>query len=395
MMNSKNKHTILIVDDDEAQLTLVVQILQQESKYNVISTTKPEEALRLAEMYSPTIIISDYFMPGMNGFQFCKKVKEHPILREGMFILLTAATSVEEKVQGLESGADEFISKPVHVNELIARVNACARIIQLQQDLKAKKEKLAEMNTVLEGSYKGMLDLLAVLLGLHVPNAAQRAEKASQVVQWFSEKLSLEKEESQSIQSAAVLHEIGKISILSDMAMVENSTFENKERAHYPLAGQILLSKIPRLEEVGRLIRHQLENFDGTGFPDRLMGNEIPFGSRLLRAINFVEHLEIESTQYEKIIEALRKARGIVLDPLIVQLFEEFLLVAGQTDWIVGKRSITVADLVPGQKLASDLNTGSGTKLLPKETVMTEFHIDRILSHHQIDPILGSIFVYQ
>lgn len=394
-MNSKNKHTILIVDDDEAQLMLVVQILQQESKYNVISTTKSEEALRLAEMYSPTIIISDYFMPGMNGFQFCKKVKEHPILREGMFILLTAATSVEEKVQGLESGADEFISKPVHINELIARVNACARIIQLQQDLKGKKEKLAEMNSILEGSYKGMLDLLAVLLGLHVPNAAQRAEKASQVVQWFSEKLSLEKEESQAIQSAAVLHEIGKISILSDMAVVENSTFENKERAHYPLAGQILLSKIPRLEEVGRLIRHQLENFDGTGFPDRLMGNEIPFGSRLLRAINFVEHLEIESTQYEKIIEALRKARGIVLDPLIVQLFEEFLLVAGQTDWIVGKRSITVADLVPGQKLAADLNTGSGTKLLPKETVMTEFHIDRILSHHQIDPILGSIFIYQ
>ncbi|MEI7906873.1 MAG: response regulator, partial [Bacteroidota bacterium] len=212
MMNSKNKHTILVVDDDEAQVNLVDQILQQESKYKVISTTKPEEALRLAEMYSPTIIISDYFMPGMNGFQLCKKIKEHPILREGMFILLTSATSVEEKVQGLESGADEFISKPVHFNELIARVNACARIIQLQQDLKAKKEKLAEMNIVLEESYKGMLELLAVILGLHVPNAAQRAEKASQVVQWFSEKLSLEKEESQVIQSAAVLHEIGKIS---------------------------------------------------------------------------------------------------------------------------------------------------------------------------------------
>ncbi|MEI7907553.1 MAG: hypothetical protein WCI84_09395, partial [Bacteroidota bacterium] len=118
-------------------------------------------------------------------------------------------------------------------------------------------------------------------------------------------------------------------------------------------------------------------------------------GSRLLRAINFVEHLEIEPTQYDKIIEALHKARGIMLDPMIVQLFEEFLLVAGQTDWIVGKRSVIVADLVPGLKLASDLNTGSGTKLLPKDTVMTEFHINRILSHHQIDPILGSIFVYE
>jgi response regulator RpfG family c-di-GMP phosphodiesterase len=395
MMNNKNKHTILIVDDDEAQVSLVDQILQQESKYNIITTTKPLEAMNLAEMYSPTIIISDYFMPGMNGFQFCKKIKEHPILREGMFLLLTAATSVEEKVQGLESGADEFISKPVHFNELIARVNACARIIQLQQDLKAKKEKLAEMNLVLEESYKGMLDLLAVLLGLHVPNAAQRAEKASQVVQWFSEKLSLEKEESQVIQSAAVLHEIGKISILSDMGETEDSSFEKKERSHYPLAGQNLLAKIPRLKEVGLVIRHQLENFDGTGTPDRLMGNEIPFGSRLLRAINFVEHLEIDVTQYDKIIEALHKARGIVLDPVIVQLFEEFLLVAGQTEWIVGKRSITVVDLVPGLKLASDLNTGSGTKLLPKETVMTEFHINRILSHHQIDPILGSIFVYQ
>lgn len=393
MTTSNKRHTVLVVDDDAAQVSLVEQVLGQDPQLKIISSLSGDEALRMAELYAPSIILSDYFMPGMNGFELCKKVKEHPMLRDGMFILLTSATAVEDKVKGLENGADEFISKPVHPDELYARIRASVRIVQLQDELKSEKGKLAETNQLLHESYRGMLDLLTVLVGLHVSDASERSETAIQIVQWLGEKLALHNDEIQLVCSAAALHEIGKISLPDDILKAEEQNFESKEHAHYPLAGERLLLKVPKLKDVALIIRHQLENFDGSGFPDRLVGAEIPFGSRLLRAVNFLEHLGIHPSENSKIIEALHKVRGTILDPVIVQLLEEYLNVMGTADWMDGKRSIAVSELHPGMILAADLSTGSGTKLLPMETVMTQFHINRILSHHQHDPIIGSIFV--
>jgi putative two-component system response regulator len=393
MTTSNKRHTVLVVDDDAAQVSLVEQILGQDPQLKIISSLSGDEAMRMAEMYAPSIILSDYFMPGMNGFELCKKVKEHPMLRDGMFILLTSATAVEDKVKGLENGADEFISKPVHPDELYARIRASVRIVQLQDELKNEKGKLAETNELLHESYRGMLDLLTVLVGLHVPDASKRSEMAIQIVQWLGEKLALPGDEIQLVCNAAALHEIGKISLPDDILKAEDQNFESKEHAHYPLAGERLMLKVPKLKDVAVIIRHQLENFDGSGFPDRLVGAEIPFGSRLLRAVNFLEHLGFHPSENSKIIDALYKVRGTILDPVIVQLLEEYLNVMGTADWMDGKRSIAVSDLHPGMILAADLSTGSGTKLLPKETVMTQFHINRILSHHQHDPIIGSIFI--
>jgi hypothetical protein len=80
---------------------------------------------------------------------------------------------------------------------------------------------------------------------------------------------------------------------------------------------------------------------------------------------------------------------------MISQLLEEYIMVTQNKDWLKGKRTVNVFELIPGMILASDINTGSGTKLLPKETIMTKSLVDRIHSHNQFDPIIGSIFIYQ
>jgi putative two-component system response regulator len=395
MKTSNKRHTILVVDDDAAQVSLLEQILQQDENFKIITTTSGKEALRLAEMYAPHIILSDYFMPEVDGFALCRKIKEHPLLKEGMFILLTSATSVEDKVKGLESGADEFISKPVHPDELFARVRAGVRVVELQEDLKLQKQKLAEANKALQESYDGMLDLLTLLVGVHVPNATKRADRGIHIIQWFGKKLELTPEEIQLFSSATALHEIGKISLPEDVLEAENKDFGTKERSHYPIAGERLLSKIPKLADVGVIIRHQLENFDGSGYPDRLLGEEIPLGARLLRVVNYLEHLEgnVKDLTTEKIIEGFQKSRGIMIDPVFVQLIEEYLNVEENRAWMEGKKAIAVSDLIPGMILAADLKTGSGTKLLPKDSIVTQMHINKINAHHQVDPIMGSIFI--
>jgi len=396
MTNNKEKQlTILVVDDDEAQASLVAQILEQEPSYRIVTSTNGADAMKKTELHEPRIIISDYYMPVIDGCEFCRTVKNHPRLRDGMFIMLTSASEVHEKVKVLESGADELLTKPIHPDELISRVRASARIVQLQDDLRKEKAKLAEMNVVLKESYSGILDLLTVLVGLHVPDAAQRAERAKQIVLWLGEKLSMSEEEIQPVVSAAMLHEIGKISMPGDAAKKEEIQFNENERGYFPIAGHLLLSRIPKLNDVSLLIHHQLENYDGSGFPDRLMQEQIPVGSRILRAVNFLEQIAYEHKDRAQVREAIRKVQGNLLDPQIVQLLDEYFLSVDNKEWMAGKRAISVLDISAGMTLASDLNTGSGTKLLPKDTVMTVTLVERILSHHQFDPIIGSIFVYE
>ncbi len=396
MTNNKAKHyTVLIVDDDEAQSMLVSQVLSADPNLKIISANDSRDALKKAELHEPDIIISDYYMPGMDGAELCRQIKSHPILRERMFIMLTSASAVTEKVKLLESGADELLIKPIHPDELVSRVKASMRIMSLQQDLKAQSQKLFEANELLNESYSGMLDLLATLVGVHVPDAAKRAEEAKKIVGWFVEKLSMTPDEAQPILSAAVLHEIGKINMPEEILEREAKNFKEGERGHYPVAGSLLLSRIPKLSDVGLLIRHQLENYDGSGFPDRLMQEQIPIGARILRAINYLEHIGSENLDQTKTIEAIHKVQGTLLDTMIAQLLSEYILVTGNKDWLKGKRAVNVLELIPGMVLASDINTGSGTKLLPKDTVMSKSLVERIHSHNQFDPIIGSIFIYQ
>ena len=397
MMN-KNKpvhYTVLVVDDDEAQCSLAAQVLQSDPQLKILVSTDGHDALKKAEMYEPDIIISDYYMPRMDGAELCRRIKQHPILRERMFIMLTSATAVTEKVKLLESGADELLTKPIHPDELISRVKASIRIVSLQQELKAGQKKLAETNAELTESYEGVLDLLAILVGVHVPDAAKRAEEAKKIVQWFSKKLQMTEDEEAPIVSAAALHEIGKVNVPIEILRSEEKNFRESERAHYSVAGYLLLARIPNLADVAHLVRHQLENYDGSGFPDRLVQEEIPIGARILRAINYLEQVRTETDDPQKVMESLRKVQGTLIDPMISQLLDEYLLVTGSKNFMDGKRAVSVLELIPGMILASDINTGSGTKLLPKETMMTASLVERIHNHNQIDPIIGTIFIHQ
>lgn len=393
--NAPRPRTILIVDDDPTQVLLVSQVLAEDPSFHIVTATDSHDALDKASLYEPEVIISDYYMPRMDGAEFCRRIKQHPILRERMFIMLTSASEVPEKVKVLESGADELLNKPIHPDELVSRVKACFRIMALQDELRAEKQKLVEANRSLTESNRGMLDLLTTLVGVHIPNAARRAEEGRNIVAWFAEKLSMSEEESEPVYHAVMLHEIGKINIPGELAAGRPASGPEQHPAHFPMAGYRMLSRIPELGDVAELIKHQLENYDGSGFPDRLVQANIPIGARILRGINLIEQTDREKVGQKGLVDALRKAQGTCLDPMVAQLIEEYYVIHGDTQWMDGKRTVSVLELAPGMKLAADINTGSGTKLLPKETVMSANMVDRIMAHHQIDPIIGSIFVFK
>ncbi len=390
---------ILLVDDDEVQLQVIAHTVQSFSDYVVLTATSGPMAMQIAEKHPPDVVVSDYYMPEEDGFMLCKKMKAHPVLRRAMFIMLTSATTVEQRIRGLNIGADDYLTKPFNTEELLSHIRAALRIKGLNDELEADKHKLAQVCKQLEDDFMGVIALLSHIIGQRVPNASLRAERAAAMARWIGGRLGMTDAELKTLEIAARLHEIGKVNLPDELLkkpLAQLTDIERTAMAHFPLMGQQTLMGIPRLREVGIYIRHQMENFDGTGGPEKLHHDQIPLPSRILRGINVVE---VESTRpnmtLEQLTATLSRLRGTVLDSHVVQLMIEYLEAIENPSWREGKRQVSVYDLKVGMVIAHDLTTGNGTKLLSEKSVISSSILERILAHHQYDPILNNVYVYE
>ena len=168
-MTLSDKAQILLVDDDATQLKLAAYILKKKNLYDVMTVEDASAAFALAQEKIPALIISDYYLAGEDGLSLCKRVKDHPKLRNTMFMLLTAESDIDQKIKALELGADDFISKPFNENEFLSRVQVLLRIKGLQDELLREGDELRDANKILQEHFAGIVDLLAKLIALVFP----------------------------------------------------------------------------------------------------------------------------------------------------------------------------------------------------------------------------------
>ena len=388
---------ILVVEDDPTTLKIITKILSNQPGFEVIGATNGKEGLLLAKDTNPDIIISDYSMPVMDGFELCAAVKSDKELESTIFILLTAISETDKKVQGFDIGVDDYLVKPYNPSELISKIKAFLKIKFLQDELKAEKANLATLNELLERSMFDLANLLLNLLELHIPEATKRGKRAGEIARWIAEKLELDPQSIKDIEYAALLHEIGKLSIPKDVLMKKSKDLSDKEREmvkQHPVLGQLVLSSAPKMRFPAMIIRHQLENYDGTGFPDRLVEAEIPIGSRILRVIvDFEDLIEEFSGSVQKTLEFMEKGIRSKYQPQIYQLLTEYTSEIPEKLMVDDKIKITIFDLKEGMVLAHDLYTSAGIKLLPKGANIKEYMIEKIISHNSRDPIVGGVYV--
>jgi sigma-B regulation protein RsbU (phosphoserine phosphatase) len=132
---------ILIIDDDPAIQRVLEKAILKEG-YQVQLASDGQKGIELAQTLQPSLIICDWVMPGVDGLEVCRQVKAHPNLSTTFFILLTSRSSLEDRVLGLDTGADDFLPKPIEITELHARIRAGLRIHQLTNDLQQQKQLL-------------------------------------------------------------------------------------------------------------------------------------------------------------------------------------------------------------------------------------------------------------
>lgn len=140
---------ILVVDDEPANIAILGDLLT-EAGYTVLVALNGEQALDIAKQERPNLILLDVVMPGMNGYQVCQALREKSASRHTPVILVTGERPEEERIRGLDAGADEFLTKPINREELLARVRSLLRVEALHREIETQSRQLADWNEKLE-----------------------------------------------------------------------------------------------------------------------------------------------------------------------------------------------------------------------------------------------------
>ncbi|HEX2933608.1 MAG TPA: response regulator, partial [Candidatus Binatia bacterium] len=170
-----NPAKILVVDDTAKNVKLLADLLAVKG-YGVVTAESGQEALAKLEAEKPDLVLLDVVMPEMSGYEVCQKIRENPATRILPVVMVTALDPAEERVKGLDAGADDFLTKPINRAELLARVRSLLRIKELQDQVQCQADELSQWNKNLEQRVEeqvGQLERLGRLKRFFSPQLAE------------------------------------------------------------------------------------------------------------------------------------------------------------------------------------------------------------------------------
>ncbi len=383
---------VLLVDDDPLTLTHFHAVLSSESSLRVVTAANGVEGLQLARELHPDMIISDYRMPEMDGFEFCRQVRSDPELAGCMFIVLSGFSDTVLKVRGLDIGVDDYLTKPIEVPELLARVRAGLRMKALQDELRRDRDQIETLHAELGRSFEQLLQLLIHLVDLGLPGAAERGRRIRLLAGRIAERFEIPAELVADLELAAQLHEIGRV-----VDAAHHPGGGVYPDWHYAVVSATLLDQVERLKGASELIGGLYENWDGTGMPNHYVSGQIPLRARVLRvAIDFDRLVSGDTGRRRspaEAVEELGDQMGTRYDPLAIRHLESVVLDQPREQWETTRSQVGVDQLLEGMVLAADLCTSSGIKLLSKGTTISRSMLEVIERRNLADPILDGVWI--
>ncbi|MBE9004612.1 two-component system response regulator [Fortiea sp. LEGE XX443] len=271
---------ILVVDDHAASRMTAAALLAMEG-YEVIEADSGATAVVLITQKQPDIILLDVMMPGMDGFEVCQLLKQDEHTRLIPVIFITALNDRRSRIRGIEVGADDFLTKPFDRVELTARVKSLVRQKRLNEDLDHAEQVLFSIARAIES---------------RDPNTGDHCERLVKLGQAFGEYLNLSRAQLRDLMWGGYLHDIGKVGI-PDAVLLKNGQLTSEDwqiMQQHVLIGEKICQPLRSMRGVIPIIRHHHERWNGSGYPDKLKGHDIPFLAQVFQLIDIYDALTSE-----------------------------------------------------------------------------------------------------
>ncbi|MEH1910006.1 two-component system response regulator [Nostoc sp.] len=308
---------VLVVDDHATSRMTAVSLLGIEG-YEVIEADSGSIVIRLVTQKQPDLILLDVMMPGMDGFEVCQLLKQDEQTRLIPVIFLTALNDRRSRIRGIEVGADDFLTKPFDRVELAARVKSLVRQKRLNEDLDHAEQVLFS---------------IAMSIESRDPNTGNHCERLVKWGQVFGEYLNLSRYQIRDLRWGGYLHDIGKVGI-PDAVLLKKGKLSPEDwqiMQQHVLIGEKICQPLRSMRTVIPIIRHHHERWDGSGYPDELKGDDIPYLAQVFQLIDIYDALTSERP-YKK---AFTSAEALSLmqeetdsgwrNPKLMQQFVEFI----------------------------------------------------------------------
>jgi len=246
--------------------------------YHVWTASDGEAALSIAAEQLPDVILLDVVMPGMNGFEVCRQLKESPATRLIPVVFLTGQGSREARIAGLDAGATDFLNKPCELTELDVRVRNLVSFRRLTQELDSAEEMVFSIARTVEARDGGTGD---------------HCDRLARMIVQLGRRLRLDDDSLKALERGAYLHDLGKVGI-PDAVLLKPGPLTDDEwsimRGHVEIGVEIC-SPLRSLRPVLPIIRHHHERRDGSGYPDGLSRDEIPYLARVFQVADVFDAL--------------------------------------------------------------------------------------------------------
>ena len=322
--------TILIVDDTEAAREVMEALLMAEG-YNLAFASNGPEALEMAAELSPDVILLDIMMPDMDGFEVCQRLRADPPLAEVPVVMVTSLDDRQSRIQGIEAGADDFVSKPFDGVELRARIRTITKVNRYRQ-LLIERTNLQQAHDELVDAYSSTLEGWAKALELRDHETEGHCQRVTEMTVRLASKLGVKDDDLVHVHRGALLHDIGKIGI-PDGILLKTGPLTDQEQTimrQHPTFAYEMLSSIKYLLPAIDIPYCHHEKWEGGGYPRGLPGEEIPFPARIFAVVDVWDALTSDrpyrpAWSEEKALQQINTDAGTHFDPRVVEAFLAYM----------------------------------------------------------------------
>lgn len=268
---------ILAVDDMATNLKLLGFALRP-PEYQVIEARNGMQALEILRHEKFDLVLLDVMMPGIDGFETCRRIREELGLKLLPIIMVTSMGSPDDVVRGMEGGADDYITKPFNNVELVARINAAV-------ERKRLTDRLDDAETVLFS--------LARMVEARDRDTSDHCDRLAHIGVIFGHELGLGQESLDALRRGGVLHDIGKLGIPDEILLKKGKLDVNEWQVmkQHAAIGAALCSPLHTMKLTADIAQYHHEKWNGTGYPEGLKGEAIPLVARVFQIIDVYDAL--------------------------------------------------------------------------------------------------------